>query len=251
MFSSYSYGNVSDSNSLTLCINPLANNTGSKEYDAFAEGFSDLLTVTLSEYENIQIVDRQILDQILKEQKLSLTDLLHPATALKIGKLLKADSIIIGGITKPKNDFIINVHVYEVKTSRLIISKMMKSKSEKITETVYNLATNLFDKTNLVLKPVAPDEIDKNPNTSLHFMRGLGSFYCSDYNRSIVHFMKVANSNKQYAKARLWIAKAYMKNKEYKHAMVELKRITKQFPKSKESAIAEKLQKDLSPLMKP
>lgn len=247
MYSNYCFSNVSDLNSLTLCITPLSNNTGSKEYDAFAEGFSDLLTAALSDHKNIQIVDRQNLDQILKEQKLSLTDLIHPETALKIGRLLKADSIIIGGMTKPKEDFIINVHVYEIETSRLIISKMIQSKTDEIAEQTYVLANNLFEKSVSTLEPLDPNDIDKAPTASLHFMRGLGCFYTSDYNRSIVHFMKAVSCDEQYVKARLWMAKAYVENKEYEHARIELQKVIDHFPKTEESMIAKELQKELKP----
>ena len=48
-YSNYCLCNISDRKSLTLCIAPLANNTGSEEYDAFADGFSDLLTAVISD----------------------------------------------------------------------------------------------------------------------------------------------------------------------------------------------------------
>jgi len=245
IYSQILFGNITDPNLMTLCIAPLANNTDSKEYDAFADGLSDLLVAALNDYNNIRIVERQRLDQILKEQQLSLTGLVQPTTALKVGKLLKADSIIIGGMTKPKDKFIVNLHLYDVDSSRLLASKMIQSESDQIVEKTYALANELFSKPNLTLRPIDPNDIDNNPAASLHFMRGLGYYYTSDYNRSIVHFMKAINNDKEYVKARLWMAKTYIANNEHEHARVELQKIINQFPKSEESIIAAKLQKEI------
>jgi TolB-like protein len=245
LFGNDGFGSVSDSNSLVVSITPLANNTGLTEYDPFAEGFSDLLTAALSDYDNIHVVERQVLNQVMKEQKLSLTDLIRPDTALRVGKLLKADAIMTGGLTKPKDDFIVNVHVYEIDTARLTASEMIQGRPDTIAEQTYVLASHIFDRFGVVLAPVDPNEVDADPKAALHFMRGLGCFYTADYDRSIVHFMKAIRSDAQSAKARLWLARAYMENGDDEHAGIELKKIIAQFPSTAEASAARHLQKEL------
>jgi curli biogenesis system outer membrane secretion channel CsgG len=46
-----------------------------------------------------RVVDRQMLDQILKEQNLSVSDRADPNTAIKIGKILACDAMIVGTVT--------------------------------------------------------------------------------------------------------------------------------------------------------
>lgn len=218
--------------SSVICIAPLNNNTGNKQYDALAEGFSDMLATTLSERKAVKVVERQRLNDLLKEQKLSLFGLTDSATAVKVGKLLKADRIFVGGITKPKDIFIINVHAYEIETARLVTSEQIQGKPEEIVTATYNLVNKLCKKLNLQLKPIDPNDIDKNPNASLHFIRGLGFYYSGNFDNAIVEFMKTQDLDPTLDKAGYWTALCFMEANEYKHALIELEDLLVRFPKS-------------------
>ncbi|MEJ2647286.1 MAG: CsgG/HfaB family protein, partial [Sedimentisphaerales bacterium] len=54
-----------------------------------------LLEVELSQKEGIQLLERAAIDEILSEQKLSAAGLLDRDTAIKLGKLLRADAFLI------------------------------------------------------------------------------------------------------------------------------------------------------------
>jgi TolB-like protein len=215
-----------------ICIAPLNNNTGDKQYDALAEGFADMLAATLSEQKEVKVIERHRINDLLKEQKISLLGLTDPATAVKVGKLLKADRIFIGGITKPKDIFIINVHAYEIETARLVTSEQIQGKPEEILSTTYNLVNKLCKRLNLQLKPIDPNDIDKNPNASLHFIRGLGFYYSGNFDNAIVEFMKTQDLDPTLDKAGYWMALCFMKAKEYRHALIELEDLLVRFPKS-------------------
>ena len=215
-----------------VCVAPLSNNTEDKQYDALAEGFADMLAVTLSEQKNVKVVERHRLRELLKEQKLSLLGLANPATAVKVGKLLKADRIFVGGITKPKEKFIINVHAYEIETARLVTSEQIQSRPEEIVPATYNLVNKLCKKLNLQLKPIDPNDIDENPNASLHFIRGLSFYYSGNFDNAIVEFMKTQDLDPTSDKAGYWMALCYMEANEYRHALIELKDLLDRFPKS-------------------
>ncbi len=64
------------------------------------KGITTLLITKLVQDGTYSVVDRQMLDQILKEQNLSVSDRADPATACKIGKLLSVDAIIVGTVTQ-------------------------------------------------------------------------------------------------------------------------------------------------------
>lgn len=64
------------------------------------KGIVSLLITRLVKDGTYSVVDRQMLDQILKEQNLSVSDRADPATACKIGKLLSVDAIIVGTVTQ-------------------------------------------------------------------------------------------------------------------------------------------------------
>lgn len=68
-------------------------------YDV-GKGITSLVITRLVNDGSYSVVDRQMLDSILKEQNLSVSDRADPATACKIGKILACDAIIVGTVTQ-------------------------------------------------------------------------------------------------------------------------------------------------------
>jgi len=64
------------------------------------KGITTLLITKLVTDGTYSVVDRQMLDSILKEQNLSVSDRADPATACKIGKILSVDAIVVGTVTQ-------------------------------------------------------------------------------------------------------------------------------------------------------
>lgn len=64
------------------------------------KGISDLLIDKLTNGGTYRVIERQALDKILKEQNFSNSDRADSSTAAKIGRLLGADTIIVGDITQ-------------------------------------------------------------------------------------------------------------------------------------------------------
>lgn len=63
------------------------------------KGITALMISKLVNDGTYRVIDRQMLDSILKEQNLSVSDRADPATAIKIGKILACDAIIVGTVT--------------------------------------------------------------------------------------------------------------------------------------------------------
>lgn len=63
------------------------------------KGITTLLITKLVNDGTFTVIERQILDQILKEQNFSVSDRADQSSAIKIGKLLSVDAIIVGTVT--------------------------------------------------------------------------------------------------------------------------------------------------------
>lgn len=61
---------------------------------------ASMLTTKLVKDGTYRLIDRQMLDSVMKEQNLSVSDRADPATACKIGKILSVDAIVVGSITQ-------------------------------------------------------------------------------------------------------------------------------------------------------
>ncbi len=68
-------------------------------YDV-GKGIVSLIITDLVNDGTYSVIERQMLDSLLKEQNLSVSDRADPATACKIGKLLSVDAIVVGTVTQ-------------------------------------------------------------------------------------------------------------------------------------------------------
>jgi curli biogenesis system outer membrane secretion channel CsgG len=68
-------------------------------YDV-GKGITSMLITKLVDDGTFSIIEREALDQVLKEQNLSLSGRADPETAVRIGKLLNVDAIVVGTVTE-------------------------------------------------------------------------------------------------------------------------------------------------------
>lgn len=83
------------------------------------EKLKGLLPLTLEQEHRIRFVERELLDKLLAELRLSATDLADPSTALKIGRLLSARIIITGSIIADKNAGTVILRFIDTETSEI------------------------------------------------------------------------------------------------------------------------------------
>ena len=62
----------------------------------WGDEFSDAISLCFFKTGRVEVVEREALERILKEQRLSMTGLIDDQSAVKVGKLLGADVILVG-----------------------------------------------------------------------------------------------------------------------------------------------------------
>lgn len=90
------------------------------ELSPAANSFHDNLTDALVEEDRFQVVERNKLELILQEQKLSGTALIDRNTAIRLGKLVAAKAIITGSIIETRNGIEIVGRMIDTETSEII-----------------------------------------------------------------------------------------------------------------------------------
>jgi curli biogenesis system outer membrane secretion channel CsgG len=78
-----------------------------KDYPGCGVGVADMLATALVKSGKFSVIERKEIEQVLKEQKLGLSDLVTPETAPQVGKLLGVEMLVVGSVselgTKKKN----------------------------------------------------------------------------------------------------------------------------------------------------
>jgi TolB-like protein len=111
-----------DVNAKRLAIIYFDNSGGEPSMDKLKKGLADMLITDLSNVSMLDIVERDKLEAILKEQKISNSKEFDPNTAAKVGKLLGAQMILTGGYFDMMGSMRIDARFIDVETGKILKS---------------------------------------------------------------------------------------------------------------------------------
>ena len=142
-----------DVNAKRLAIIYFDNSGDDPSIDKLKKGLADMLITDLSNISMLNIVERDKLEAILKEQKLSNSKQFDPNTAAKVGKLLGAQIILTGGYFEMMGSLRIDARFIDVESGKILKSdgvdgqmasffKIQKQLSWKI---IKNMDTKITD----------------------------------------------------------------------------------------------------------
>ncbi|MCZ6872784.1 MAG: tetratricopeptide repeat protein [bacterium] len=227
-----------------VVVQPFTNVSGDRDLIALGEGFADLLSATLATYDEIQVVEREHLHNVVRELGYQLSGL-KENDVKKIGNLLQANRFIKGGFVHVRGKLHINVHVFDIETTRLLTSLEREGELKNVHQLASSLAEELAFKLINNKSLSKPALMTEQPEVNLHYMKGLGAFYSGLYDHAIAEFMQVLDQDPTHANARYWLAKSYLEGGEKAHSKIEFKRFLEAFPSDKRVADIKKILPDL------
>lgn len=110
------------------------NNTGDPSLDVLQKGFADMMVTDLSAVNELQLVEREKLQQILEEQKLQRSKYFDPKTTVRIGKLVGAQYSVSGSFLAVDPQLRIDIRLVENTSGAVLLA-----------EQVTGLKNRLFD----------------------------------------------------------------------------------------------------------
>src|ERR1700733_13294604 len=116
----------------TVAISYFDNNTDQPALAPLAKGLADMLITDLGNVSALQIVERDRLNQVLGELKLSRSRFIDPKTAQKLGRGLAAELIMAGSYTLVRDTLRIDVRVIEVQTGRIRVSEKVEGPKDEL-----------------------------------------------------------------------------------------------------------------------
>jgi TolB-like protein len=140
-----------------LAVLKFANSTSKERsdyYQPWEYGIAAMLTTDLEETSMFNIVDRERLNDVLKEHKLQQAGLVDPKSAVTIGRLTAARYILSGTFIVVGRDLKITVQVFCVEKGILLGATSATGKTEKF----FVVQKELFTKVTKVLKVILDDE---------------------------------------------------------------------------------------------
>lgn len=114
-----------------------------ENFDALQVGMQQMLTTEFAANPALRVVDRSQIKQLLAEQDLGATGRVDANTAAKVGKVVGARYVILGGFVDFYGDFRIDARIVNVETSEIVKTEKARDKRENLYSMVTTLATQI------------------------------------------------------------------------------------------------------------
>jgi len=150
----------------TIAVAYFDNNTGNPALDPLRKGLADMLITDLAGIGSLQIVERDKLNQVLGELKLSQSKFIDPRTAQKLGKGLAAEFIMTGGYTVAGDTLRVDVRVIEVATGKVAASEKVEGKQQDFFAVEKDLVDVLIKTLDVKLSSVERGKLRSNATQS-------------------------------------------------------------------------------------
>ena len=104
----------------TLAVTYFDNNTSEERFDPLGRGLADMLITDLSVVENLTVVERGRLNDVLSELELQSSSFVDPETAVTVGKGVGAQYVLTGAFLAVEPQMRIDARIVNVSTGEVV-----------------------------------------------------------------------------------------------------------------------------------
>jgi len=182
-----------------------------KKTEFWGRALASFMIADLGCSNSLRLVDREHLADILREQRLSASDLSDPATRIRIGKILGARYFIFGSYTIVGGEAALTARMDSVETGQIIEAKSVSGKADHMRALSQSLAADFLSPLD---QTVAAQEARPNgagappPEAIAHYNRGLTDEQRGDYGRAVDEYAQALALDANYWQARERLEKA-------------------------------------------
>jgi TolB-like protein len=108
------------------------NNTGDSSLKGLSSSIPEAVSGSLSQFKGIRLVERQNMSKVLNEVELQMSGMFDPDQTVKIGKMAKADILIIGSFGGNSGKVVLTIKAVDVATGRVLDGKLVQGPSSRI-----------------------------------------------------------------------------------------------------------------------
>ena len=182
-----------------------------EELASLSKGLADMFITEMSKIEALKVVERAQLQKLLEEMQLGQAGMLDQSTAQQVGKLLGAQTLLLGSfLNMPGDKLRIDARIVEVETGVTIKAEEETGKMKKLFEMVQKLTKKIAEDLNVSLtkgdKKRIKDQENESFDAALFYSKGLEYHDNGDYKNAYEMYKKALEINPDYISAKKRIA---------------------------------------------
>jgi len=210
----------------TIAVVNFINRNAPDDWDWLEKGLADLLITDLARSDRLTVVERERMQSMLREMKLSRTALVDETTAQRVGRALAVAKVLAGSFRVSGASIEIEAHIVAVDTGKLVRVATVKGGAADILMLEKKLALSLLAKmaappteTQLAtIRRLATDDLD----AARHHYRALDLLDRGKPAAAFAQALTARQRDPKFLKSRYLAGKLYMALGSYPHALREL-----------------------------
>ena len=129
-----------------------------EDLEALQVGLQQMLLTELDQNEELRIVERSMLKDIMEEQDLGTTDRVDASTAARVGQLVGAQYMITGVFVDLYGDFRMDARIIDAETGEIVQTERVRGEKEQLYDLLVQLSTRITEGADLPPLPMAVRE---------------------------------------------------------------------------------------------
>ncbi len=175
------------------------------QYDGWRLGLAAMMINYLSGAIDLKVIERERLHWLLDELGLGGSGSVDEATAVQLGKLLGAQTVLIGNfIVTPKHKMFVGARLVSVETGEVLLSEQEQGKEEKFYELMETLSEKMAEAMNAHLPKATLGARRQSSafDAMMSYSEGLLLLEQRDYQGAYDKFQEALQFDPDYEKAR-------------------------------------------------
>ena len=193
----------------TIAILYFDNSSNNPQLDPLKKGLADMLISDLSNLNMLRVVEREKLEEVMAELKLSSSKDFDAGTRQKLGKLLGAETILFGSYFEMIGQFRMDARIVKTETGEILKSEgvsgatadFMKLEKQLVWKIARGLDVRFSDKEEAAI--MASEQVSYK--ATLAYADGLELFDNGDKPGALVKFKEALNISPSFDRARTMV----------------------------------------------
>jgi TolB-like protein len=172
------------------------------------KGLCDMLITELSKIGALKVVERAQLQQLLKEMKIGQTGAINESTAQQMGKLLGAETLLLGSFATDMSGekMRIDARIVETETGVTLKAEEMTDKVKSLFKIVNKLAKKIAKGLDVKLSKEDKKRLKEADNESyeaaMFYAKGINYEDDGEYEQALAMYREALGENPKFTKAR-------------------------------------------------
>jgi TolB-like protein len=189
----------------TMAVMDFTNNSidEHEKFDPMRQGFASMMINYLGGATDLKVVERERLQWLLDEINLQQSQYVDESTAVRMGKMLGATTVLFGAYTVFRGDIQISARLVKVETGEILLAEQIMGDRDDFFELVEDLSLQVAQATNSTLEEteIGARTETRSLDAQMSYADGLSELDAGNYHAAFEKFEEALEYDPNFTRA--------------------------------------------------